>query len=261
MDVDLAGAIVVASHEAADRLGVPAERRVYLRGWCYATDPVYVAEHEPTWASPAMAAASAEALDAADRGIDDIAHLDLYSCFPSSVSFALDALGLASNDSRGVTVTGGLPFFGGAGSDYLTHSIATMVDVLRNDPGSFGLCSCVGMHMTKHVYGTYSTEPPSSAPRPEQQAVQKRLDERPMKVIRDTHSGEATVATYTVLHGRDGGAEWGLLVCDVDDSTRCYARVAHPDLLAELEENECVGCTVELATNDQNVNEVVRWDN
>ena len=135
MDVDLAGAIVIASHEAADRLGVPADRRVYLHGWCYATDPIYVAEHDPTWASPAMAAASAEALRVAHRGIDDIAYLDLYSCFPSSVSFALDALGLERDDPRGVTVTGGLPFFGGAGSDYLTHSIATMVDVLRNDPG------------------------------------------------------------------------------------------------------------------------------
>ena len=29
---------IVASHEAADRLGVPADRRVYLRGWAYATD-------------------------------------------------------------------------------------------------------------------------------------------------------------------------------------------------------------------------------
>src|SRR5205823_12772964 len=62
MDVDLAGALVIASHEAADRLGVPVEKRVYLRGWCYATDPVYVAEHHPAYGSPAMAAASAEAL-------------------------------------------------------------------------------------------------------------------------------------------------------------------------------------------------------
>jgi acetyl-CoA C-acetyltransferase len=259
MDVDLAGAIVIASHESADRLGVPADQRVYLRGWCYATDPVYVAEHEPTWASPAMAAASAEALRVADRGIDDIAHLDLYSCFPSSVSFALDALGLARDDPRGVTVTGGLPFFGGAGSDYLTHSIVTMVDVLRNEPGAFGLCSGVGMHMTKHVYGAYSTEPPTTAPRPDEQAVQKTLAERPLKIIRDTHDGVATIATYTVLHGRDGTAEWGLLVCDVDTDSRCYARVSDADVLAELERAECVGRRVEISTDDNNVNGVVRW--
>jgi acetyl-CoA C-acetyltransferase len=259
MDVDLGGAIVIASHEAADRLGVPPDRRVYLRGWCYATDPVYVAEHDPTWGSPAMTAASREALRVAGRGIDEVAHLDFYSCFPSSVSFALDALGLAADDARGVTVTGGLPFFGGAGSDYLTHSIATMVEVLRHDPRSFGVCSGVGMHMTKHVFGAYSTEPPTVAPRPDEQAVQKKLAERPVKLIRDTHDGAATIATYTVLHGRDGTADWGVLVCDVDDTTRCYARTTDADVLAELEQTECVRRTVELSTGENNVNGVARW--
>jgi acetyl-CoA C-acetyltransferase len=207
-----------------------------------------------------MAAASSEAFRVAGCGIDDIAHVDLYSCFPSSVAFALDALGVAADDPRGTTVTGGLPFFGGAGSDYLTHSIATMVDVLRRDPGANGLCSGVGMHMTKHVYGVYSTSPPpDSAPRPDEQSVQKKLDDRPVKAIRDTHSGPATIATYTVLHGRDGAAEWGLLVCDVDDSTRCYARTSDADVLAELESSECVGRQVELATGDNNVNGVVQW--
>jgi acetyl-CoA C-acetyltransferase len=259
MDVDLAGAIVIASHEAAERLGVPSERRVYLRGWCYGTDPVYVAEHEPLWCSPAMAATSAEALRAAGVGIDDVAYIDLYSCFPSSVAFALDALGLEPDDGRGFTVTGGLPFFGGAGSDYLTHSIATIVEKLRRDPGAFGLCSGVGMHMTKHVYGVYSTDPPAAAPRPDQERVHRALDARPRTPIADTYSGEGTVATYTVLHGSDGAPDWGLVVCDLTDGSRCYGRVAEVDLLGDLEREECVGRRVRLETNDSNVNEVTAW--
>src|SRR5581483_2661434 len=195
MDVDLSAELVITSHEAADRLGIPVDRRVYLRGWCYATDPVYVAEHEPAYASPAMAAASREAMRAAGIGIDDIAHLDLYSCFPSSVFLAIDALGLDPADERGFTVTGGLPYFGGAGSDYLTHSIATMVDVLRRDPGSFGMCSGVGMHLTKHVYGVYSTVPPERAPRPDERAAQPRLTPRS---IVDSHTVPATIATATL---------------------------------------------------------------
>ena len=62
-----------------------------------------------------------------------------------------------------------------------------------------------------------------------------------------------------MLHSRDGGAEWGLLVCDVDDGSRCYGRVEDPDLLAEIESDECVGRSVELATDDKNVNRVARW--
>jgi acetyl-CoA C-acetyltransferase len=250
MDVDLAGAVFIASHEAADRLGVPAERRVYLRGWCYGTDPIYVAEHDPVSASPAMRAASSEALRAAGLGVDDVAHLDLYSCFPSSVALALDALGLRPDDGRApFTVTGGLPFFGGAGSDYLTHSIATMVDVLRADPGAAGMCSGVGMHMTKHVFGVYSTTPGPAAPRP----ASKLPPADPQRAIVDTHEGDVTIATYTVHHGRGGAPTDALLVCDVDERTRCYAKSFDPELLSSLEDEEWVGRTASL-TPDGPVN-------
>ncbi|MDZ7731930.1 MAG: hypothetical protein U5R31_01375 [Acidimicrobiia bacterium] len=199
----MAAAVVLTSHEAADRLGVPADRRVYLRGWSYATDPVYLAEHPDPATSPAMHAASADALRRAGVRIDDVAHLDLYSCFGSSIRFALDALGLSPDDSRGVTVTGGLPFAGGPGSGYMLHSIATMVDVLRDGPGSLGLVSGVGMHMTKHVYAVYGTTP-SSIGEPDRH-LQARLDTTPPRAIRDTHDGHATVATYTVAHARATG--------------------------------------------------------
>lgn len=245
MDVDMAAAVLLASHETADALGVPADRRVYLRGWCYATDPVYVAEHADLWRSPAMAAASGEALARAGVGIDDVAHLDLYSCFASSVGFALDALGLVADDPRGFTVTGGLPFAGGAGSNYMTHSIATMVERLREDPGSLGLVSGVGMHMTKHVYAAYSTTPATVAP-PEAVAVQQRLDAAPAATIVDAYEGAATIAAYSVVHGRDGAAEWGLLVCDVGPGARCYARVTDPSLLTAMEAEEWVGRIVTL---------------
>ncbi len=253
MDVDMAAAVIVASHAAADDLGVPPDQRVYLRGWCYATDPTYVAEHRDLHRSPAMSAASAEAMCAAGVGVDDIAHFDLYSCFASSVGFAQDALGLAGDDRRPPTVTGGLPFAGGAGSDYMTHSIAAMADVLRADPGSLGMVSGVGMHMTKHVYAVYSTTPGPVAP-PAAERIQAELDAEPRPAIRDTYSGPATVAAYSVVHARDGSPEWALLVCDVDNDSRCYARAADATTLAELERNECVGRRVDVRTEDGNVN-------
>jgi acetyl-CoA C-acetyltransferase len=257
MDVDMAAALIVASHEKADALGVPPERRVYLRGWCYATDPVYVAEHDPMWASPAMRAAMREALRVAGAGVDDVGHLDLYSCFGSSINFGLDALGLAPGDDRGVTVTGGLPFAGGAGSNYMTHSIATMADVLRRDPGGVGLVNGVGMHMTKHVAGVYSTEP-GPVHLPSSEHIQAELDIRAPRTIRDVATGDATMAAYTVAHGRDGAADWGLAVCDLPDGSRCYARMQDPDLLAEAERRELVGARLELVPGEGNVNLVKR---
>jgi acetyl-CoA C-acetyltransferase len=244
MDVDMAAAVLLASHERADALGVPADQRVYLRGWCYATDPTYVAEHPEMWRSPAMRAASAEALRGAGIDVDAVAHLDLYSCFGSSVNFGRDALGIADDDGRALTVTGGLPYHGGAGSNYMTHSIATMADVLRRDPGSFGLVSGVGMHMTKHVFGVYSTQPGPLA-LPEQERVQQELDATPSVPIVEHHEGEATVAAYSVVHGRDGDPEWAVLICDVPGG-RAYARLTDDHSLFEAEAAELVGTRVRL---------------
>jgi acetyl-CoA C-acetyltransferase len=249
MDVDMAAAVMLASHEAADALGVPPERRVYLRGWCYATDPIYVAEHDEMWRSPAMAAAADEALRVGGVGVDDVAHLDVYSCFSSSVNFARDALGVGNGDSRSLTVTGGLPYHGGAGSDYMTHSIATMADVLRRDSGSYGLVSGVGMHMTKHVYGLYSTEPGPVAP-PEQERVQAALDAEGKHAIRDVYHGAATVAAYSVVHDKDGEPEWGVVVCDLPDGDRAYGKALDTDMLASIERDELVGRKVTLTPTE-----------
>lgn len=250
MDVDMAATVVVASHAKADELGVPADRRVYLRGWSYATDPVYLAEHPDLSASPAMAAASAQALRCAAVSIDDVDHLDLYSCFASSVHLACDALGIATDDRRGLTVTGGLPFSGGAGSNYMLHSIATMADVLRADPSSLGMVTGVGMHMTKHAFGLYSTAPPPSGrvTAPEPTAAM------PAVPITNRHTGPATIASYTVAHGRDGSPEWGLVIGDLADGTRTYGRVEDVDLLVALGAEEWVGRTVELTSTEAGVN-------
>ena len=159
MDVDMAAAVFLVAEETADALGIPRDRRVYPRGWQYATDPVYVAEHPDLASSPAMRDRGRRPRSTqAGVGIDDVAHLDLYSCFGSSVNFMRDALGIGADDARPLTVTGGLPYHGGAGSDYLTHAIAQMARVLRADPGAVGLVTGVGMHMTKHVAGVYSID-------------------------------------------------------------------------------------------------------
>lgn len=246
MDVDMAAAVILATHEKADALGVPREQRVYLRGWAYASDPTYVAEHDDLASSPAMRAAARAALARACATVDDVAHFDLYSCFPSSLHFACDALGIAPDDPRGLTVTGGLPYHGGPGSGYLTHAIATMTGVLREDEGSLGLVSGVGMHMTKHVFGVYSTTPPerTDARDPGDVAVDSGA-----RAVVDEYTGDATVASYSVVHGRDGAPEWGLLVCDVPDGTRAYAKLLDAAELADAERHELVGAPVRLAAS------------
>jgi acetyl-CoA C-acetyltransferase len=253
MDVDMSAALLLASAERADALGIPEAKRVYLRGFGYDEDPAHVADHPDLWRSPAMAAASAAALAGAGIGIDEVAHFDLYSCFASSVNFALDALGMAEDDRRGVTQTGGLPYHGGPGSNYMTHSLAAMAETLRADPGSYGVTSGVGMHMQKHAYGVWSTEPgagPPSIPVPAPPAAAASAASAasaPTSIV-ESPDGPAAVATYSVLHGRDGGPESAVLVCDLPGGGRCYAKLDGG--LAEAEADELIGRTVSLTPAD-----------
>jgi acetyl-CoA C-acetyltransferase len=255
MDVDMAAAVIVASNEMADSLGVDPSKRVYLRGWCAADDAPFVAERPELWRSPAMEAAIAEAMASATVGVDDIAHLDLYSCFASAVQFGAAALGIDDNDSRQLTVTGGLPYFGGPASNYMTHSIASMVETLRADPGSFGLVSGVGMLMSKHVAAVYSSQPgPIAVPRDESGQAARAV--APRQPIHTSYTGEATVAAYSLWHGRDSAPEWGVAVCDTADAARCYARLVEPDMLRHAEESELVGARVQIVAGDGELNVV-----
>jgi acetyl-CoA C-acetyltransferase len=254
MDVDMAAAAIVMTHEAADRFGVPQDQRVYLRGWAYGTDCWYVAERDEMWRSRAMEATSQSALASAGASVDDVAHLDLYSCFGSSLHLACDALGIAPTDARGLTVTGGLPFAGGPASNYMLHAIATMTGVLRDDPGSLGLVSGVGMHMTKHTYAAYSTSPGPAVP---QQPGGLGLKAVAKRKIVSTYDGEVTVVTYSVAHQRDGSPEWGLIIGELSSGERIYAKVTDAALLAEAESRELVGARVVVST-DGKVN-TARW--
>ncbi len=218
MDVDMAAAVLVATAERADALGVAPDKRIYLRGAGASEDPSTMAARPEPWRSPAMEAAMAGALGPAS--IDDVGHLDLYSCFASSLSFARDALGIG--DDRSLTVTGGLPYHGGPGSNYDTHALAAMAEALRRDPGALGLVSGIGMHLTSHSAVVLTTTPgpfppgpgPSPAPAPDPATVPVTTDA----------AGGARVVTFSTVHSRQG-PEWTALICDLPDGSRCYARL------------------------------------
>ena len=138
---DQGAALLVCSLAAARRAGV-AGRAVFVWAGAEATDVRFPTSRPDPGRSPGIAAAGASLWAAASAagggvgrlGIDDPAVLDIYSCFPSAVELACEALGLATDDRRGLTVTGGLPYFGGPGNNYTTHGIATVTDRLRERP-------------------------------------------------------------------------------------------------------------------------------
>ena len=242
-DVDMAAATIVMSTAAADRLGVPLDRRVYLRSWGFGRDAVHLAARDQLHASPAMHTVFADTLGRAGLTVDDIATFDLYSCFPSSVDFARDALGLAADDPRGVTVTGGLPFHGAPSANYMGHSVAGVVERVRAGTGP-ALVTGVGMHMTKHVAAVYGAEPGVVVP--PDPALERSLDDRPRRTVVSAADGFATVAAQTVVHGRDGLPTHAVVICTSSAGDRCYARTDDPGTIADMVDHPWTGRVVEL---------------
>jgi acetyl-CoA C-acetyltransferase len=257
MDVDMAAGLLLATHAKADELGIPADQRVYLRSWAFARDATHVAERPSLAHSPAMAVASRAVLEAARVDLDDVSMFDLYSCFASAVHFARDALELSPHDERPISLTGGLPYHGGPSSNYTAHSIAEAVVRLRSEGSGAAMVSGVGMHMTKHVWALYSPEPGVVVP-PDDAALQSQVDATaPLRPVKADLSGPATVAAYSVWHGRDGTPSSALAVVELGDGTRGYARTEDADDLSALGEGEWVGATVRVEAGPDNRNRLL----
>jgi acetyl-CoA C-acetyltransferase len=121
------------------------------------------------------------------------------------VEVACDELGLAVDDPRGLTVTGGLPYAGGPGNNYAMHSIAVMLRKLREKPGSNGLVTANGWYLTKQSIGVYSTRPVDGAwEREDPKVIQSAIDALLHPAVVEHPEGVGTVETYTVVHGREG---------------------------------------------------------
>lgn len=200
LGVDQAAALVVCSLEAARAAGV-GDRAVFVLSGASCNDIWEPVARPVLGASPAIAAAAGAALAAAGHGIDEVDLLDLYSCFPSAVQAALGALGLAGDDRRALTVTGGLPYFGGPGNNYSTHAIATLTDRLRDTGRGLGLVGALGWYLTKHCYGLYGTSPgPAGYREGDTSAAQASIDAEALDVVGATVTAEGTIAAATVTY-------------------------------------------------------------
>jgi acetyl-CoA C-acetyltransferase len=240
--VNQAAALLLCSLDRARSLGIADDRLVFPHAASEAADTPFVSNRGDLSSSPAIAAAGKALLDAVETGVEEIAHIDVYSCFPSAVQVAASELGIGLD--RQLTVTGGLTFAGGPWNNYVTHSIATMMDVLRRDPGSLGLCSANGGLLTKHALGIYSTRPGPGEFRVLRPEVPGGSSIRPV-VERDA-SGPAVLEAYTVMHDEQGEPETAIATALLPDGSRTWRTSQRGDLLRAMTREEFCGRTVQL---------------
>ncbi|MGI6870597.1 acetyl-CoA acetyltransferase [Amycolatopsis sp. 3B14] len=234
--VDQAAAILVASAEEADRLGVPESKRIHLWSAASDRDCEDVLERPAFGASAGLAKALDQALDGAGLAAGDVDVLDLYSCFP--VVPKLAALHLKVTD-RPLSATGGLTSFGGAHNNYSSHALVAVTRELRRTGGT-GLVYANGEYVTRH-----SVVVLSGRARPEGFVSAAATGEPETVTVVDDYTGEAVVETFTVEYDREANPARGYVVASLPGGRRTGVRVSKKDTytLGELvrEDTEPIG--------------------
>ncbi|MBS0474408.1 MAG: acetyl-CoA acetyltransferase [Proteobacteria bacterium] len=247
--VNQGAAIVLASIGEARRLGVPEERWVHIHGVADCAEPTMLSRADLE-KSPAAVAAISSVLEVAESGWEKLDHVDLYSCFAIPVFNLLDAFGLDRDDPRGWTLTGGLPFFGGAGNNYSSHAIAEAAVRCRAAPGSTALVGANGGIMSKYAAGIYSTRPADWS-RSRWHSLAKI---KPAFAVLDSYDGEAVAESFTIQPGKQG--EVATLVGRVGNDSRALGNSTDPGVIAALRNGKVAGRTVRIESDEDGTNRV-----
>lgn len=239
MVVDQAAAVILCSVAAAKRYGIPPERWVYLHAATDAQKSSALSYRRNFHSTPLIGRAGTRAFELAETSPEEIDYLDLYSCFPAAVQLGIAELGLPENCTP--TVTGGLGFAGGPFNSYVLHSIATMMNRLREDRNAKGLISSIGGWVSKHGIGIYSATPPEHGFR--YADLDPELGDVEHRQLDADYAGPATVETYAVRY-RSGEPFAATIACLNDDGARTWAKTEDSTLLEGMLREELIGRSV-----------------
>lgn len=245
--VNQAAAIIVASAGLARALGVPQDKWVHIHAVTAATE-LKLSQRPDLAGNPASLASVDAALARAGKGMGDMRYLDFYSCFAIPVFNQCDHFNLSVDDPRGLTLTGGLPFFGGAGNNYSAHAIAEAVRRVRGDRGAFALVGANGGWMSKYATGIYSTQPADWSANDRFIVLPKATDKVPLGKGPVT---SAVVETYTINHSPKGAEAIFIGRSDAGERVVGNADLTHPATAEAFEGGEPFGKRLSLTQDER----------
>ncbi|PPQ16065.1 acetyl-CoA acetyltransferase [Bradyrhizobium sp. AC87j1] len=225
--VNMGGALLLTSLAKARALGIAESKLVYPLGGASAEAPRDYLLRDQFYESHPQNAVLKAAMDLAGGDGKRFDAIELYSCFPCVPKMARRTLGLSADVQP--TVTGGLTFFGAPLNTYMTHAACAMVRRVR-DGAKLGLLYGQGGFVTKHHALVVAKAPPGEA-LAQETSVQGEADrsKRAVPEFVTDASGKGKVESFTVLYGRGGDAEHGVVMLRTEDDRRTLARVPASD--------------------------------
>jgi acetyl-CoA C-acetyltransferase len=225
--VNMGAAILITSLAKARAAGIAEHRLVHIWGGASAEEPRDYLTRDRFFESHAQNAVLKAAMNLADTDGQAFDAIELYSCFPCVPKMARRTLGLGPDVPP--TMTGGLTFFGAPLNTYMTHAACAMVRKLR-DGAKLGLLYGQGGFVTKHHALVLSREAPRQ-PLSQDTSVQSEAD-RNRGTVPDfvlEANGKGSIESFTVIYGRGGEVEHGVVMLRTSNNARALARVPAHD--------------------------------
>ena len=248
--VDLAAAVFVTTDAIADELGVAHDQRVYPWSTGLCSDVAPPSGRPSLHSSRALHATIEATLRGARLGTGDLTLFDLYSCFPAAVQMSMDALGLRSGDPRGFTLTGGLPYFGGPGANYVTHAIVAAVERCLGAAHERALVVGLGGAASDFAATVFAATPPDRPWSIDRCGSLAAVLEAERVPADNTREGPAVVEAITVVHEREAGPTRVALIARYADGVRVGASSADPSRARALAGSSLVGRAVHITLRD-----------
>ncbi|WP_426413989.1 acetyl-CoA acetyltransferase [Bradyrhizobium ganzhouense] len=225
--VNMGGALLLTSLAKARAAGIAEDRLVYPLGGTSAEEPRDYLLRDQFYESHSQNAVLKAVMDIAGGDGRKFDAIELYSCFPCVPKMARRTLGLGADVQP--TVNGGLTFFGAPLNTYMTHAACAMVRRLRSGD-KLGLLYGQGGFVTKHHALVVSKTPPREA-LAQETSVQGEADrnKRAVPEFVTEANGKGKVESFTVLYGRGGDAEHGVVMLRTADDRRTLARIPAGD--------------------------------
>ncbi len=218
-----AGFIVTSLFEAR-AAGIAAERLIYVGHGAGARETEDVLARDRFDRSASMAVSLEQTLSSNVLSIDQIDHVELYSCFPCIPKMARRIIGWPVE--KPASVVGGLTFGGGPIGNYMSHAVAAMVERLRGT-GETGLLFGNGGFATHNHSIIVSNRPIAGAAFPKDFDCQPLAEVRrlPVPPIDEDYAGPGRIESYTVLFDREGAVRQGVILARNPAGARFLARI------------------------------------
>jgi acetyl-CoA C-acetyltransferase len=247
--VNQGAALLLTTVGRARALGIPEDNWVYMHGAAKGLDFDLSVRPDPSVSAMAHEVVQ-RAFDMAEKNVREIALVDIYSCFPVAVTAVTEELGLATDGSEPLTLTGGLAFFGGPGNNYSMHALAEMWSQIRGDANQYAFIHANGGVLSKHASGIFSREPSIV----DWSTARTQVDQASLPQLDDIqHPDSGTVISYSINYMK-GEPVQGIILCESDDGRRfvSHTRPEDQDVVKAMVDDEPAGCRVNVSRGEEN---------